>query len=618
MFEKIAHTVLLGFVQKCYFKGDMDLIMNIDISIVTYNSRKWVNMFFDSLLLQEYPTNKISVFITDNGSSDDTIYLLEVVKKANGNKFHQFEINKSNNVGFGRANNDNLKCCKSKYVLVTNIDLEFEKGSIKEIITIAENDSDNVCAWELRQKPYEHPKYYNPITLITPWASSACVLFRKDALKIVGGYDPKIFMYGEDVDISYRLRDCGYIIKYCPSASVWHYSYAEENEVKPNQFLGSTSARLYLACRFASVKEIVKTMLRYYTLIFENEQFLYQKRKLLKAYVKSVPKMVYFLSTRKKSDEEFTFYGWDYTIRRDGAFYKYPKVNLELNPLISVIIRTYNNRNGLLKNAIKSILNQTYSNIEIVVVEDGTTYAKEYTDLLKKKCRIVYKSIEKAGRCVAGNVGLELASGDYLCFLDDDDALFPDHFEVLLNGLIANNYKVGYSNAFEVETTVIDAAKGDIKEGLPVLKYNQNFSRILLSHHNYIPIQTILFHRSLYKDLGGFDEQLDSLEDWNLWTRYASKEKFVYIPKTTSLYRVPQNRQINEKRQKQLNDYYSLALENQKDMKLSCSMEDLRKELEEVQAWIINSTFTPSKKSRVKCVLRRMLRMLLVQGKVSN
>ena len=61
----------------------------------------------------------------------------------------------------------------------------------------------------MRQIPYEHPKAYDPVTLDTPWVSGAATLFRREAFEAVGGFDDAIFMYGEDVDLSWRLRARG-------------------------------------------------------------------------------------------------------------------------------------------------------------------------------------------------------------------------------------------------------------------------------------------------------------------------------------------------------------------------------------------------------------------------
>lgn len=69
--------------------------------------------------------------------------------------------------------------------------------------------------------------------------------------------------------------------------------------------------------------------------------------------------------------------------------------------------------------------------------------------------------------------------------------------------------------------------------------FHQEWNYEVLSDHNFIPIQAILFKRCLYEQRGGFDVELDQLEDWNLWLRFGFGNRFSYVPKTTSLFRSP-------------------------------------------------------------------------------
>ena len=76
---------------------------------------------------------------------------------------------------------------------------------------------------EARQTPLEHPKVYDEKTLSTPWSATACALLRGDAFRRLGGFDSdSFFLYGDDVDLSWRLRLAGYRLRYCPEAPVSH------------------------------------------------------------------------------------------------------------------------------------------------------------------------------------------------------------------------------------------------------------------------------------------------------------------------------------------------------------------------------------------------------------
>ena len=99
----------------------------------------------------------------------------------------------------------------------------------------------------------------------------------------------------------------------------------------------------------------------------------------------------------------------------------------------------------------------------------------------------------------------------------------------------------------------------------------QRFDRITLWHHNYLPIQAVLFHRRLYERYGGFAEDMDQLEDWNLWTRYTLEDDFVLVDKTTSKYRVPANAVIAADRQARLDHAYADAIERQRALQVTFS-----------------------------------------------
>ncbi|PHS41734.1 MAG: hypothetical protein COB07_01440 [Sulfurovum sp.] len=549
----------------------------IDISIVTYNSKKWMDTFFGSLIKQVYSSKKLHIYITDNSSTDDTYSYLKVLKQKYASTFASFTLKQQRNLGFGHGHNSNFKQCKSQFVLVTNIDLEFEADAIEKIVTYALKDENNVASWEMRQKPHEHPKYYNPVTLETTWSSSACILFRREAIDKIGGYEKRIFMYGEDVELSYRLRDNGYKLKYYPKAVCWHYTYEEENEVKPIQFLGSTLANVYIRLRYGTVKDILKGYFLYLRLLLKPEQFPSQRKKLFYSWFTLLKNTPYFLFTRRKNKEnQYSFYNWDYEFIRDGAFYEYKQENKEQAlPLVSIIVRTCCKKTEYLKETIASIQNQTYENIEVIIVEDGTSDAETYIKSIDN-LTIKYRSIEKSGRCKAGNIALSMTTGEYIGFLDDDDLFFADHIEVLTEELLnKQNIAAAYTSAFEVQTEEKSKSPLDYVEKAFNIIHRQEFSRCLMWHHNYIPIQSILFSRKLYEQYGGLDEELENLEDWNLWTRYSLKNDFVYIPKTTSLYRVPYHHQISAERQKELDSYYSIAVDKQKHLKIELTPIDV-------------------------------------------
>ena len=565
----------------------------ITLSIVTYNSEKWLAAFFQSLFQQNLPCDQIALCVLDNGSTDNSFAWLSKQQAVLLQKFASLSLNQGQNIGFGLGHNFNLALTTTPYFWVTNVDLEFEPDSLTTLLATAQQDSSqafstaSIAAWECRQKPYEHPKDYHPVTGETAWCSSACVLFKTDAIQSVKGYDPLLFLYGEDVELSYRLRRQGYKLKYVPQATVWHYTYEEAAQVKPQQFLGSTLANVLLRCRYGRRHEVIQGFVMFMALFAMKPQFPGMRTKLLGQLWKLIQLAPKFLSSRQKSKETFPFRMWDYAMAREGAFYEYPNaqnsaiVQAEKNntlPWVSVLVRTMPGRSGKLKEALASVAHQTYARIELVVVEDGgqdVQSAKPHIDALQKSGaiqKIIYRPLAKVGRCEAGNQALAAATGQLCCFLDDDDLFYADHLEVLVNAWL-NNTQLGavYSLAYEVRTEVISEEPWVYKDILHNLIHRQPFNRGVLWHHNYFPIQAVLFQRQLFLDHGGFDTSLDNLEDWNLWVRYSLKNDFELVPKVTSLYRVPNDVNKALQRQSVLDDYYAKAQAKHAELRVELS-----------------------------------------------
>ena len=565
----------------------------ITLSIVTYNSEKWLAAFFQSLFQQNLPCDQIALCVLDNGSTDNSFAWLSKQQAVLSQKFASLSLNQGQNIGFGLGHNFNLALTTTPYFWVTNVDLEFEPDSLTTLLATAQQDSSqafsntSIAAWECRQKPYEHPKDYHPVTGETAWCSSACVLFKTDAIQSVKGYDPLLFLYGEDVELSYRLRRQGYKLKYVPQATVWHYTYEEAAQVKPQQFLGSTLANVLLRCRYGRRHEVIQGFVMFMALFAMKPQFPGMRTKLLGQLWKLIQLAPKFLSSRQKSQETFPFRMWDYAMAREGAFYEYPNaqnsaiVQAEKNntlPWVSVLVRTMPGRSGKLKEALASVAHQTYARIELVVVEDGgqdVQSAKPHIDALEKSGviqKIVYRPLAKVGRCEAGNQALAAATGQLCCFLDDDDLFYADHLEVLVNAWL-NNTQLGavYSLAYEVRTEVISEEPWVYKDILHNLIHRQPFNRGVLWHHNYFPIQAVLFQRQLFLDHGGFDTSLDNLEDWNLWVRYSLKNDFELVPKVTSFYRVPNDVNKALQRQSVLDDYYAKAQAKHAELRVELS-----------------------------------------------
>ena len=190
---------------------------------------------------------------------------------------------------------------------------------------------------------------------------------------------------------------------------------------------------------------------------------------------------------------------------------------------------------------------------------------------------------EKVGRSKAGNIAITNAKGKYINFLDDDDVFYADHIEVLVKTLERNPGKRA-AYAFAFATPIVIQSRSPYRYKLKDYQgiHHQGFDKIMLCHHNYIPIECIMFEKSLFEEYGGLDESLDALEDWDLWVRYSMHTDYAWIEKTTSQYRIPYDQTIDAKRQKELDDALKVVREKHKGYAASLSAFDLCRLFEKI------------------------------------
>ena len=207
----------------------------------------------------------------------------------------------------------------------------------------------------------------------------------------------------------------------------------------------------------------------------------------------------------------------------------------ESGPLVSLIIRTIN-RPDLLVNAVKSVCQQTYANIELIVVNDG---GEDVEDVVRGLCEdipVTYMAHESnRGRAAAANTGLKAAKGDYINFLDDDDIFYPQHVETLITWISLKRVTVVYSSVlsvyFDSPPYLTEHRKKD------ELIYNIGFDPDRILFQNYIPLMSVMFKKENLDKTGLFDENLSVFEDWDLWIRMSRHFAFSHVDEVTAEYR---------------------------------------------------------------------------------
>lgn len=192
---------------------------------------------------------------------------------------------------------------------------------------------------------------------------------------------------------------------------------------------------------------------------------------------------------------------------------------------VSVVISTRNRCNRLSK-AIESVQKQTFTDWEIIVVDDASTDGTKEIVLGFKDHRIKYISRSKnfGNDTKPKNQGIEASKGEYVAFLDDDCVYRPDHLQALVTSLDTQpeNIAMVYGDRWIVDET------GQHHDGPGV---TSNYDPGLLLQRNYIDTSDVLVRKSALYDVGGFDERYKKYVDWNLWVRLCKYGyDFVRVP----------------------------------------------------------------------------------------
>lgn len=190
------------------------------------------------------------------------------------------------------------------------------------------------------------------------------------------------------------------------------------------------------------------------------------------------------------------------------------EINQHTNPLVSVIIPCYNSQLWI-EDCLLSVYKQTYKNIEVIVVDDGSTddTAKIISQYQNEKVKYFYK--ENQGEGSARNFGIKLSKGELIAFLDSDDFWHEDKIELQVNS-IKQGYDFVYSDYQLVDSFGKNQAEHVI---LNPKKFSLPVKTLLLSKNIVAGGSSVMLKKSVIDNVGFFKEGLVIGTDWEFWTR---------------------------------------------------------------------------------------------------
>jgi glycosyltransferase involved in cell wall biosynthesis len=232
------------------------------------------------------------------------------------------------------------------------------------------------------------------------------------------------------------------------------------------------------------------------------------------------------------------------------------------SPKISVILPTFN-ASQFISDSVHSILGQTFSNFELLIIDDGST---DNTKLIiqsiqKTDQRIKYIQLEHSGIVDALNLGLQIAVGKYIARMDADDVALPERFEKQVHYLERNPDCVIVSNAVGVIDergrflgTFTEQNRGPFSPG------DDDVSRIL-DVETFLLHPTVMYRKDCAVKVGGYRKEFEWIEDADLYTRLAKEGRMFCLPWVLIHYRVHLNSVTRTKAQIQHNLKIKLAVE---------------------------------------------------------
>ena len=237
----------------------MDTKIDLSICIVSWNTADKLAECLRSIYEHDERL-RIEVIVFDNASSDGSP---ERVRS----DFPQVNlIVGSANLGFGRGNNITISKCRGKYILLLNPDMVVIEPCFKKMIYFLEDNPSAglvgcklVNIYDIAQQSYFHffptpiselawgsmveniyRYFHSSLEVVDPikvaWLVGGCMLFRADVLRELGGFDEDFFMYGEDLDLCYRLKKNGFEIYYLPGIKLLHYHGASSKRQAKSYF----------------------------------------------------------------------------------------------------------------------------------------------------------------------------------------------------------------------------------------------------------------------------------------------------------------------------------------------------------------------------------------------
>ncbi len=555
----------------------------ITVIMSVYNGEKYLREAIDSILGQTF--KDFEFLIIDDGSTDSSV---EIIRSYTDPRIRLIQNGK--NIGLTRSLNKGIKLARGEYIARMDADdISLPERIEKQIEYLDYHPDVGVLGtrfFEIDKNGNVRREIYVPLSkrnierqlyTINCFCHSS-VMMRRSCIEKVGLYDETI-KYAQDYELWLRMIDVCQLENHPELLHKWRYntrtgisvkkSYEQNKnaeEIREKHIKRKLKANLIdykyltqlvranpndklIASLFFQdyeksknhdlAEQLTCLQLKY---LHENKKWAYLNEigKIYKEQNKQHVAFMCFVESLRLKPEQPDIFALAESLKESVK----PVIPAKLkgnNCAVSVIMATYN-RPESIGESIQSVLNQTFQDFELIVINDGgTDEVRKVIDSLNSNKIKYYRLDKNCGHTTALNEGILQANGKYIAYLDDDDIYYPKHLEIVVNFLERNpDYDFVYLNSWwrygEISNNRFIGHYRKLNKIRP-----QKFDKTLLFENNYISTLNILHKKECFTKVGIFNTDLAHLYDWDLWKRYARYFKFYQLDEITGEYRWTQN-----------------------------------------------------------------------------
>lgn len=580
--------------------------MNLSIIMPVHNAEKYLMKCLDSFV--KYLSNDDELIIINDCSTDESIKVIKNYQNENTDK-NIILINNDKNIGAGLSRNKALEIAKGEYIGFIDADDYVDKLYFQNMLKLAEKENSDIVVSDIalveNNKEIKNNIYVNNIystkdsddiniskeVLLGNWAcvSTCSKLFKRNLIK------NNRFSKKKSDDILFTISAIikANKISYCKDNYYYYYQSPDSltrniNYEKYKDGLeclidaidllyeeNITYAQVYAANSYIphicysldvipldKIKEFLNVAEVHLNnektnILVGNNNFIKNNRlynsKIYRGYINDIINNNYNEIFNKIAAYESV----------SDKYNKWQNIdNEDFNPLVSIVIPVYNGENYL-KEAIESALAQTYKNIEIIVVNDGSS---DNTDAIAKEYgnKIRYFKKKNGGVASALNLAIEKMQGEYFSWLSHDDLYFPQKIENQINFLSKQNKKkvVLFSNY------------------LLINENGRKLSEVIINHKTTLIPEycllrgcvngiTMLIPKEAFVDCGNFNEKLRCTQDYDLWHKFLKKYPFMHMTDILAKTRIHslQDTNMNPKAVSEGEDLWQFMIEDVSDVR---------------------------------------------------